>query len=79
MQITIDVDDIVLEKIQTICERESRPIGPIVSELLAEALAARRAPGARLPFCWTARPMNALVDISDNETLRVSLSGNSTE
>ncbi|MGY3614962.1 hypothetical protein [Bradyrhizobium sp. USDA 10063] len=76
MHITIDIDDIVLEKIQTIREREGRPISAIISELLTEALAARRAAGATSPFCWTARPMNALVDISDKETLRARLSDN---
>ncbi|MCA6107274.1 hypothetical protein [Bradyrhizobium cenepequi] len=78
MHITIDIDDIVLEKIQTIREREGRPISAIVSELLTEALAARRAAGARSSF-WTARPMNALVDISDKETLCARLSGNSID
>ena len=79
MHITIDIDDSVLEKIQTIREREGRPISAVVSDLLAEALAARRVAHGKSSFCWTARPMNALVDISDKETLRVPLCGSSID
>ena len=44
-------------------------MGAVVSELLADALARRRAARGRPAFRWTSRPMKALVDISDKDAV----------
>jgi hypothetical protein len=48
-------------------------MGAVVSELLADALARRRAPRARPAFRWISRPMNALVDLSDKDAVYAAL------
>jgi len=44
-------------------------MGAVVSELLADALARRRASRARPAFQWTSRPMKTLVDLSDKDAV----------
>ncbi len=73
MRTTIDVDDPILKEVRTFHESEGRSMGTIVSELLAEALARRRSSSTRPSFRWTARDMNALVDISDKEAVHAAL------
>ncbi len=69
MRTTLDIDDPILREVKAIHEKEGRSIGAIVSELLAEALARRRPSRARPPFRWNSRPMKALIDLSDKETV----------
>jgi hypothetical protein len=72
MRTTLDIDDPILKEVKAIRQRESRSIGAIVSELLAEALASRRSARSRPSFRWTSRPMKPLVDITDKERLGTS-------
>jgi hypothetical protein len=67
MRTTLDIDDLILNEVKVLHEKEGRSMGAVVSELLAEALARRRSAPARPPFPWIARDMKALVDISDRE------------
>jgi hypothetical protein len=48
-------------------------MGAVVSELLADALARRRASHPRPTFTWASRPMGALVDLSDKEAVHAAL------
>ncbi|MGE3842076.1 MAG: antitoxin [Vicinamibacterales bacterium] len=73
MRTTIDIDDPILREIKAIHEQEGRSMGAVVSELLADALARRRAPRERRAFRWTARPMKALVDLSDKDAVQAAL------
>jgi hypothetical protein len=73
MRTTIDIDDPILREIKAIHEREGRSMGAVASELLAEALAARRPSRARPPFQWTSRPMKSLVDLADKEAVYAAL------
>jgi hypothetical protein len=54
-------------------KKEGRSMGAIVSELLAEALARRRASRNKPSFGWTSRPMRALVDLADKEAVHAIL------
>ena len=47
MRTTIDIDDAILREIKAIHKSEGRSMGSVVSELLTEALALRRATHAR--------------------------------
>jgi len=73
MRTTIDIDDPILREIKTIHEKEGRSMGAIVSELLAAALARRRASRARPSFRWTSRSMKALVDLADKDAVYAAL------
>ena len=69
MRTTVDIDDPILREVKAIHEKEGRSMGAVVSELLADALARRRAARGRPAFRWTSRPMKALVDISDKDAV----------
>jgi hypothetical protein len=73
MRTTLDIDDPILKEVKALHEREGRSMGAVVSELLAEALARRRAPRARPAFRWASRDMKSLVDISDKEAVYAAL------
>jgi len=69
MRTTLDIDSPILREVKALHKREGRSIGAIVSELLAEALARRRAGPAAQPFLWTSRAMKARVDLSDKDAV----------
>jgi hypothetical protein len=73
MRTTVDIDDPILREVKAIHEKEGRSMGAVVSELLADALARRRAPRARPAFRWTARPMKARVDLADKDAVYAAL------
>ncbi|MBI5410403.1 MAG: antitoxin [Nitrospirae bacterium] len=67
---TIDIEAPILKELKLLRKRERRALGKIVSHLLAEALARRKAASSAPPsFTWTAQDMKALVDLSDKEAL----------
>lgn len=69
MRTTVDIDDPILREIKAIRQREGHSMGAVISELLADALAHRRARPARPAFRWVSRPMNALVDLADKDAV----------
>lgn len=73
MRTTVDIDDPILREVKAIHQKEGRSMGAVVSELLADALARRRAPRVRPVFRWTSRPMKALVNLSDKDALYAAL------
>jgi hypothetical protein len=74
MRTTIDIDDPILREVKAIHEKEGRSMGAVVSELLAGALARRRSSSRPQPsFRWSSRPMNALVDLEDKDTVYAAL------
>ena len=73
MRTTVDIDDPILREVRAIHEKEGRSMGAVVSELLADALARRRASRVRPTFCWTSRPMKALVDLADKDAVYAAL------
>ena len=66
---TVNIDDPILKEIKRLQKKEGRALGKIISQLLTEALAQRKAPKETPKLEWVSRPMNALVDISDKETV----------
>ena len=63
---TIDLDDAVLRELEQRREREGRPLGVIVSELLERAL---REVEPLSDFEWISRRMGALVDLEDKDLI----------
>jgi hypothetical protein len=66
MRTTIDIDDLILEQIKAVHERDGGSLSAAVTKLLLEALDHRRAAAS---FCWTSRPMKALVDLENKQSV----------
>ena len=74
MRTTVDIDDPILREVKAMHETEGRSMGAIISELLADALARRRASARpQRTFRWTSRPMKALVDLADKDAVYAAL------
>ena len=71
MRTTIDIDDPILKDLKRLQRREGKSLGRLVSDLLAQSLAAsRRAQPAAPAFHWSARAMGARVDLGDKQALQ---------
>jgi hypothetical protein len=70
---TIDIENSVLTEVKNLQKQDGRPIGKIVSQLLAEALAQRKNRTKTTRFKWHSRRMGALFDLSDKHLLYKSL------
>jgi hypothetical protein len=71
---TIDIDAQVMRELKRRQRREGKPLGRLVSELLARALQ-QPEPEPPPEFVWTARNMGALVDLEDKEAVRRAMEG----
>lgn len=72
---TIRIDDPVLRDLKRLQRQERKPLGELVSELLAEAMS-RRGTGGRVsepPLQWVARPMGFTIDLEDREAVQTLL------
>ncbi|HUU03503.1 MAG TPA: antitoxin [Myxococcota bacterium] len=74
---TVDIDDPILRDLKKLHKRRKLPLGRLISELLAKALADERSrPGQRRPFVWKPIPMgNPRVDLVDKDALWAVLDG----
>jgi hypothetical protein len=71
---TVNIDAPVLRDLKRLQKREGKPLGQLMSELLAHALGGRRTERAKDEvFAWTARPMRARVDLADKEAVQAVL------
>jgi len=70
MRTTIDIDDPILKELKKLQQREHKPLGRLVSDILAESLSATRTSRAAAPrFEWFAKPMHAKVDLADKDAV----------
>lgn len=72
MRTTIDIDDPILKEVKRLQRREGKSLGRLVSDLLAQSLAASRTAAGTLDvpaFEWVARPMGARLDLADKNAL----------
>ena len=70
MRTTIDIDDPILKDLKRLQRRQGKPLGRLVSDLLAQALATERRASLPPPaFRWIAKPMRARVDLADKDAL----------
>jgi hypothetical protein len=71
MRTTIDIDDPILKEVKRLQLREGKSLGRLVSDLLAQSLAAARATAkTEAPaFQWIAKPMRARLDLADKNAL----------
>jgi hypothetical protein len=74
MRTTIDIDDPILRDLKRLQQREGKSLGRLVSDLLAQSLAAQRAaPPAPAAFRWASQPMRTRVDLRDKDAVRDAL------
>ncbi len=71
MRTTLDLDKPVLEGLKALQRKEKRSLSRIASELLAEALSAKRKAGRAMhaSFSWNSSAMRARVDLQDKESV----------
>jgi hypothetical protein len=67
---TVNLGPAVLRDLKRLQKEEKKPLGQLISELVATVLAQRRAAQSRPEFAWKSRSMQALVDLEDKEALR---------
>lgn len=74
MRTTLDLDGPILQDLKRLQKEEGKSLGRLASDLLAQALAARRTRGipARR-FAWVSREMRARIDLADKEALHEAL------
>lgn len=66
---TLNIDSTVLDELKKRQRADGRPLGDLVSQLLAEALSTSRTETPRPDFSWSTAPMEARVDLDDTEAL----------
>ncbi len=70
MRTTLNIDDVILNEIKELQEREGKSLGRLVSDLLAQALKERRTRYARpTPLDWSVQDMKARVDLADKDAV----------
>ena len=74
MRTTIDIDDPILREVKKLQKSERKPLGRIVSDLLARALAEKPPKEDSVAaFQWICRPMGPLIDLEDKDALYAAL------
>lgn len=74
MRTTVDLDAPVLRDLKRLQKREGKSLGRLISNLVAQALGARKASQQNPPpFRWISRPMNARVDLGDKDAVQIVL------
>jgi hypothetical protein len=69
MRTTLDIEGLVLKELREIQKREGGTLGSIASRLLAEVLGRGARRSAPPTFRWTARRMEARVDLVDKDAV----------
>jgi formate dehydrogenase maturation protein FdhE len=64
---TVDIDASVLRELKKRQARERKPLGQLISELLAKALAEDEETAA--PFTWVAKDLQPRVDLENKDAL----------
>ncbi|MBW0018476.1 MAG: antitoxin [Mycobacterium sp.] len=67
MRTTIDIDDDILRALKLRQRDEGKTLGRLVSELLAQALAAK--PRARVDVRWATADLRPRVDLDDKDAV----------
>jgi mRNA-degrading endonuclease RelE of RelBE toxin-antitoxin system len=71
---TVDIDAAVLRDLKRLQKRQRKPLGQLISELVAAALTREEtAEEGTSPFTWTARAMGARIDLEDKEAVQAAL------
>ncbi|HEY8203072.1 MAG TPA: antitoxin [Actinomycetota bacterium] len=66
---TLNIDAVVLRELKRLQKEEGKPLGLLVSELLARTLSKRAEDREPPSFRWSSKPMRARVDLADKDAL----------
>src|SRR6266540_7447869 len=67
---TVNIDAPILRDLRRLQKREGKPLGRLMSDMLAQALRQHREKQPALPaFRWVSRAMGARVDLADKEAV----------
>lgn len=67
---TVDIEAPLLKEIKRLQKEEDLPMGKLICQLLADALARRRAaPAKKTELSWICSDMRPLVDLADKEAV----------
>jgi hypothetical protein len=70
---TLNLDSSILQQLKERQRRDGRPLGKLVSELLAGALS-REDPAPEPPtFVWRSQPMGPRIDLEDRDAVQTIL------
>ena len=70
MRTTLDIDEPILAELKRRGRNQHKPLGQVVSELVATALHTGETQAPAAPaFTWVAKPMRAKVDLADHDAL----------
>lgn len=70
MRTTIDLDEPVLRELKRVQKVEGKSLGRLVSELLAQALSARKVKATARPLLhWISQPMGPRVELADKDAV----------
>lgn len=70
MRTTVDIDDPVLKEVKTLQQKQGKSLGRIISDLLAQALEARKVSKRRSKApVWISKAMAARINLDDKEGL----------
>lgn len=70
---TVDIDASVLHELKKRQKRDRKPLGQLISELVASALAADEQSAPE--FTWVAKDLRPRVDLEDKEAVSAILDG----
>lgn len=74
MRTTIDIDAPILKEVKALQKTEGQSLGRLISDLLAQALRARKAGvGKSATPGWVSKPMGARVDLGDKEAVYAAM------
>jgi hypothetical protein len=70
MRTTVNIDDSILKELKRLQKEQGKPLGRLVSDLLALALKRRsESPARDEPLGWIVRDMGARVDLEDRDAV----------
>jgi len=74
MRTTVNIDDPILKDLRKIQQKEGKSLGRLISDLLAQALGARKSATApSRPPQWISKAMGARIDLADHKALSAAM------
>ncbi len=74
MRTTVNIDDPILKELKKIQQKEGKPLGRLISDLLAQAIGQRKSSKhSKTPAVWNSKSMGARINLSDREALYAAM------
>ena len=70
---TVNIYGPILKDLRRLQKKQRKPLGRMISDLLARALAGEKTTAPRARFTWAQKAMHARVDLADKEAVRLAL------